>query len=173
MIRRPPRSTRVRSSAASDVYKRQGLRCSDLCKTSCRDRQRSSRVAFFSFNANVNALDAGDCTLGLLPWLKKTVLKKCNRLEWLAKANWARYACRSSLARAECLEFSALKCITPLNARYRSCTRLRARASRERIRLDLRSVQILHILMTDNHINIRPDGYPSVDIGTSLSLIHI
>src|SRR5665811_1128653 len=25
MIRRPPRSTRVRSSAASDVYKRQGL----------------------------------------------------------------------------------------------------------------------------------------------------
>src|SRR5665811_1241104 len=26
MIRRPPRSTRVRSSAASDVYKRQGLR---------------------------------------------------------------------------------------------------------------------------------------------------
>ena len=36
------------------------------------------------------------------------------------------------------------------------------------------SVQILkslHIVMTDNHIisvrNIRPDGYPSVDIGTS------
>src|SRR5665811_203322 len=26
MIRRPPRSTRVRSSAASDVYKRQGLK---------------------------------------------------------------------------------------------------------------------------------------------------
>ena len=26
MIRRPPRSTRVRSSAASDVYKRQGAR---------------------------------------------------------------------------------------------------------------------------------------------------
>ena len=26
MIRRPPRSTRVRSSAASDVYKRQGIR---------------------------------------------------------------------------------------------------------------------------------------------------
>ena len=25
MIRRPPRSTRVRSSAASDVYKRQGM----------------------------------------------------------------------------------------------------------------------------------------------------
>src|SRR5665811_1112920 len=29
MIRRPPRSTRVRSSAASDVYKRQLLRCVD------------------------------------------------------------------------------------------------------------------------------------------------
>src|SRR5665811_770321 len=28
MIRRPPRSTRVRSSAASDVYKRQFLDCS-------------------------------------------------------------------------------------------------------------------------------------------------
>src|SRR5665811_1096991 len=27
MIRRPPRSTRVRSSAASDVYKRQAMRC--------------------------------------------------------------------------------------------------------------------------------------------------
>src|SRR5665811_1417486 len=27
MIRRPPRSTRVRSSAASDVYKRQSLNC--------------------------------------------------------------------------------------------------------------------------------------------------
>src|SRR5665811_1600263 len=30
MIRRPPRSTRVRSSAASDVYKRQGLHQSVL-----------------------------------------------------------------------------------------------------------------------------------------------
>src|SRR5665811_87527 len=30
MIRRPPRSTRVRSSAASDVYKRQMLYCLDM-----------------------------------------------------------------------------------------------------------------------------------------------
>src|SRR5665811_2613134 len=30
MIRRPPRSTRVRSSAASDVYKRQGWDCHGL-----------------------------------------------------------------------------------------------------------------------------------------------
>ncbi|WP_460379539.1 hypothetical protein, partial [Staphylococcus aureus] len=35
MIRRPPRSTRVRSSAASDVYKRQVLLC-DLNATSQR-----------------------------------------------------------------------------------------------------------------------------------------
>src|SRR5665811_1569306 len=31
MIRRPPRSTRVRSSAASDVYKRQGEICGAFC----------------------------------------------------------------------------------------------------------------------------------------------
>ena len=30
MIRRPPRSTRVRSSAASDVYKRQGVKRVEL-----------------------------------------------------------------------------------------------------------------------------------------------
>ena len=48
-----------------------GLRCSDLCKTSCRVLFFTSRVASFSFNANANALAAGDGTLGLLPWLKK------------------------------------------------------------------------------------------------------
>ena len=32
MIRRPPRYTRVRSSAASDVYKRQGLYKSNIRK---------------------------------------------------------------------------------------------------------------------------------------------
>src|SRR5665811_2574846 len=32
MIRRPPRSTRVRSSAASDVYKRQKARLGDLLR---------------------------------------------------------------------------------------------------------------------------------------------
>ena len=46
-----------------------GLRCSDLCKTSCHDRRRSSRVASFVFNASANALDAGDGTLGLLTWM--------------------------------------------------------------------------------------------------------
>ncbi|WP_460379515.1 hypothetical protein, partial [Staphylococcus aureus] len=36
MIRRPPRSTRVRSSAASDVYKRQyGRASSRSCRSAC------------------------------------------------------------------------------------------------------------------------------------------
>ena len=48
-----------------------GLRCSDLCKTSCRVVFFTARVASFVFNANANALAAGDGTLGLLPWLKK------------------------------------------------------------------------------------------------------
>ena len=91
-------------------------------------------------------------------------------MEWLAKAKWARYECRSSRTRAECLKKSVLKCIAPLNVSYRSRTRLCARASRERIRLDSRSVQvmkILHILMTDNHINIRPK-HPSGRISVSV-----
>ncbi|WP_460379541.1 hypothetical protein, partial [Staphylococcus aureus] len=50
MIRRPPRSTRVRSSAASDVYKRQGVdrfqivqqcRCLLYTSPSPRDMRRS------------------------------------------------------------------------------------------------------------------------------------
>ena len=39
MIRRPPRSTRVRSSAASDVYKRQLLGTSQQLKGWCRPRK--------------------------------------------------------------------------------------------------------------------------------------
>src|SRR5665254_13267 len=37
MIRRPPRSTRVRSSAASDVYKRQDRERSPYCNRPCSE----------------------------------------------------------------------------------------------------------------------------------------
>src|SRR5665811_419185 len=40
MIRRPPRSTRVRSSAASDVYKRQRLRPRDQDLTADLEAER-------------------------------------------------------------------------------------------------------------------------------------
>ena len=84
--------------------------------------------------------------------------KSWGRIEWLAKAKWARYECRSSRTRAECLKKSVLKCITPLNVSYRSRTRLCARASRERIRLDSRSVQVLmfrtDIYMIISHQNM-------------------
>ena len=43
MIRRPPRSTRVRSSAASDVYKRQGGRTGALERACALGRGRVSR----------------------------------------------------------------------------------------------------------------------------------
>src|SRR5665811_2627717 len=41
MIRRPPRSTRVRSSAASDVYKRQAHRCDDRLNSPIPNRTRA------------------------------------------------------------------------------------------------------------------------------------
>src|SRR5665254_14777 len=43
MIRRPPRSTRVRSSAASDVYKRQVSSEAMRRESSCRYRKDSRR----------------------------------------------------------------------------------------------------------------------------------
>ena len=151
-----------------------GLRCSDLCKTSCRVVfLRHESPLLFSMQTPMLWLP-GMVLLGCCHGWKRlgrgsALLKKSwGRIEWLAKAKWARYECRSSRTRAECLKKSVLKCITPLNVSYRSRTRLCARASRERIRLDSRSVQvlkILHILMTDNHINIRlkhPSGRISV-----------
>src|SRR5665811_1802970 len=55
MIRRPPRSTRVRSSAASDVYKRQEmLSYFDEVKA-----QYASDSSFFEFEARAST-DLGD-----------------------------------------------------------------------------------------------------------------
>src|SRR5450756_3061426 len=65
MIRRPPRSTQSRSSAASDVYKRTGFDCSGLVlyvyaqvgvqlSHGATDQQRASKPV------PLNALQAGD-----------------------------------------------------------------------------------------------------------------
>ena len=45
MIRRPPRSTRVRSSAASDVYKRQAVPGGKSVRVSCLIPANSSAMA--------------------------------------------------------------------------------------------------------------------------------
>eukprot|EP00657_Telonema_sp_P-1_P011425 TRINITY_DN653_c0_g1_i2.p2 TRINITY_DN653_c0_g1~~TRINITY_DN653_c0_g1_i2.p2 ORF type:complete len:102 (+),score=44.93 TRINITY_DN653_c0_g1_i2:66-371(+) len=42
MIRRPPRSTQSRSSAASDVYKRQGMHTCSLTSDTCSWEQPAS-----------------------------------------------------------------------------------------------------------------------------------
>ena len=104
--------------------------------------QRSPRVASSVFNASDNALDAGDGTLGLLTWMLTSDANDLRRLPRLGELGM------SAAARGRGLSAwmkSVLKCITPLNASYRSRTRLRARASRERIRLDSRSVQVLKV----------------------------
>src|SRR5665811_1199771 len=57
MIRRPPRSTRVRSSAASDVYKRQEL-LSAACTTAPENHRtmRNDQVAQFADTADDQSL---------------------------------------------------------------------------------------------------------------------
>ncbi|WP_460379535.1 hypothetical protein, partial [Staphylococcus aureus] len=59
MIRRPPRSTRVRSSAASDVYKRQPLKRSPNAGNRCpaSPRARAVSVSYTHLRAHETCAD--------------------------------------------------------------------------------------------------------------------
>src|SRR5665811_1019835 len=57
MIRRPPRSTRVRSSAASDVYKRQVL---NMRERICALEPRDDRILLTTLRTHEDILPASD-----------------------------------------------------------------------------------------------------------------
>ena len=76
MIRRPPRSTRVRSSAASDVYKRQGASC----------RRRSGRCSWRPYQSADDAMrvpiwGGRRVDLGVPRRLERAREKQCVRKE--------------------------------------------------------------------------------------------
>src|SRR5665811_1974593 len=67
MIRRPPRSTRVRSSAASDVYKRQTVQRVEIGDTHAEEAMRVDELQY----ENLLALQLGigrHCTAGRNFW---------------------------------------------------------------------------------------------------------
>src|SRR5678816_1321133 len=76
MIRRPPRSTLDRSSAASDVYKRQ-VHATDLadlfCRLSRRKVNRLFRELWSNDDARLNRI-AGRVLAGEETWLEKGIL---------------------------------------------------------------------------------------------------
>src|SRR5665811_1855983 len=53
MIRRPPRSTRVRSSAASDVYKRQVVDLGELVRTTGEEYRGAANATGLLFDVDV------------------------------------------------------------------------------------------------------------------------
>src|SRR5665811_2641581 len=105
MIRRPPRSTRVRSSAASDVYKRQLQElvaiCKGLLKEVPRNEAREARAKEFAeIHDNIRAawyqemLGCANDQPIAVPWLAEQIWQEIKSTDWVITngtlKGWAR-----------------------------------------------------------------------------------
>src|SRR5450756_3221744 len=91
MIRRPPRSTQSRSSAASDVYKRQALLCADCI--SC-DRHRLDNGVWVSLEDTA----IHECSRITLVAITDHVLRGTRRLSGSLPLEPGRESCSTTAA---------------------------------------------------------------------------
>ena len=86
MIRRPPRSTQSRSSAASDVYKRQRLK--RLCRASLISRWRQKRLPCRSDFRTLKVINTSKKSLWIEASVSPVLWPRLHQMRLICQSKW-------------------------------------------------------------------------------------